>query len=152
MLSRIDNERELYVLDHGSGYSCLGFDVLQERTNGVVRWLNNNGVPHLYMPDAWRGTADAYGLYDAAMKAGANFSQRTGKQCDAELTPQLIGHEGKRVEVVDKYGDTRRFIVGKSCGWCPCHLEIARRNSTGGGAVTGAPFKSIRFIREKAAR
>lgn len=152
MLSRIDTERELYVLDHGSGYSCLGFDVLQERANGVVRWLKANNVPAVSIPEGWRGTAAAYELYDAAMKAGADLYKRTKRRCDAELTPQLIGHEGKRVEVVDKYGDTRRFIVGKSCGWCPCHLEIARRNSTGGGAVTGAPFKSVRFIREKAAR
>jgi hypothetical protein len=51
------------------------------------------------------------------------------------LSPQLVGLEGWRVEVVTTYGETRRFIVGRSTGWRPCHLEIARRNSSGGGAA-----------------
>lgn len=53
----------------------------------------------------------------------------------SDLTPQLTGLEGWRVEVVTTYGETRRFIVGKSTGWKPCHLEIARRDSTGGGGA-----------------
>lgn len=60
------------------------------------------------------------------------------------LTPQLNGLEGWRVEVLDKDGHKRRFIVGRSTGWRPCHLEIARRTSLGGGAVYGAPFQYVR--------
>lgn len=63
------------------------------------------------------------------------------------LTPELIGLEGKRIEVVDCYGDCRRFIVGRSCGWRPIHIEVKRRDSTGGIGVYGAPFKSIQIIR-----
>jgi len=48
--------------------------------------------------------------------------------------------------VVDRHGERRRFRVGKSTGWMPCHLEIARCNSTGGPAVTGAPFQSVRIV------
>lgn len=51
------------------------------------------------------------------------------------LTPQLVGLEGWRVEVEDVGGVKRRFIVGRSTGWWPCHLEIARRNSSGGTAA-----------------
>ncbi len=51
------------------------------------------------------------------------------------LSPQLKGLEGYRVEVVTDYEETRRFIVGMSTGWRPCHLEISRRNSFGGGAA-----------------
>ena len=51
---------------------------------------------------------------------------------DAGLTPQLIGLEGWRVEAVTTYGETRRFIVGRSSGWIPCHIEMRRRDSTGG--------------------
>ena len=58
----------------------------------------------------------------------------------------MIGLENKRVEVVDAYGETRRFYVGKSTGYIPIHLEISRRNSSGGPAVTGTPFKSIRVV------
>lgn len=56
------------------------------------------------------------------------------------LTPQLIGLEGWRVEVTHQDNTTRRFIVGRSTGWKPCHIEVARRDSSGGGAVYGAPF------------
>jgi hypothetical protein len=52
------------------------------------------------------------------------------------LTAQLIPYEGDRVEVVDQWGDTRRFWVGKSTGWRPCHLEIHNARSSGGGAAS----------------
>ncbi|END3175285.1 hypothetical protein ABL052_004504, partial [Salmonella enterica] len=74
------------------------------------------------------------------------YSIASGNKCDAEYTPQLVGLEGRRVEVIDAYGETRRFIVGRSSGWMPCHIEIARRDSHGGPAVTGAPFKSVSVI------
>lgn len=48
------------------------------------------------------------------------------------LSPQLIGREGWRVEVTYVDGTTKRFIVGRSTGWRPCHLEISRRNAYGG--------------------
>lgn len=49
------------------------------------------------------------------------------------LTPQLIGLEGWRVEVTLRDGGKPyRFIVGRSTGWRPCHLEIERRTSRDG--------------------
>lgn len=48
------------------------------------------------------------------------------------LSPQLRGLEGFRVEVKTTYGETRRFIVGRSTGWRPCHVELSRVNSSGG--------------------
>lgn len=68
---------------------------------------------------------------------------------EEELTPQLLGLEGQRVEVVDSYGDTRRFYVGRSTGWRPIHIEVKRIDSLGGSAVTGAPFKSVTVVRGK---
>jgi hypothetical protein len=72
--------------------------------------------------------------------------ERAKLRTDSNLTPQLTGLEGYRVEVVDSYGEKRRFIVGRSTGWAPCHSEISRRNSTGGPAVIGAPFQSVRRL------
>ncbi len=153
----IDEERELYVIPAPGGYSCLGFDVLIRRTREVADWLREHGCktpetrrvspvsPEL-SPDL-RGTLQAYGIYLETMRQGEAFNRETGKRCNAALTPQLIGMEGKRVEVVDRHGETRRFWVGKSTGWFPVHLEIARRDSSGGGAVTGAPFQSVRIVR-----
>jgi hypothetical protein len=59
-------------------------------------------------------------------------AERDRLRSDAGLSPQLIGLEGYRVEVVTDYGETRRFIVGRSSGWEPCHIEVPRRNSSGG--------------------
>jgi len=64
------------------------------------------------------------------------------------LTPQLKGYEGMRVEVIDDHGERRRFYVGMSSGWRPCHLEISRVDSTGGTAAASS-YQSIKIIRNK---
>ena len=69
----------------------------------------------------------------------------TGKRYQCELSPQLKKLEGYRVEVVTDYGETRRFIVGKSTGWMPIHLEIVRRTSSGGVAAE-RHYKSVRTL------
>ena len=51
------------------------------------------------------------------------------------LSPQLVGLEGWRVEVTTEHGETRRFIVGRSTGWRPCHIEVSRRSAHGGGSA-----------------
>jgi hypothetical protein len=58
------------------------------------------------------------------------------KVCDlSDLSPQLTGLEGRRVEVTTTEGQKRRFIVGRSTGWKPIHLELPRRDSSGGVAA-----------------
>lgn len=59
-------------------------------------------------------------------------AERDAARSSARLSPQLVGMEGWRVEVEDEDGVVRRFIVSRSSGWEPCHLEIKRRNSIGG--------------------
>jgi len=142
----VNTEQGLYVIPCGDGYSCLGFDVLLARRNAVAAWLRSEGLDADDLPRQSRGTMPAYHAYTALMDRAASYCRRNNLRCPAELTPQLIGLEGKRVEVVDRYGQRRRFIVGKSTGWQPCHLEIARRDSSGGPAVTGAPFQSVRVV------
>jgi hypothetical protein len=142
----VNGEQELYVIPCGDGYSCLGFDVLLARHNAVTAWLRSEGLDADDLPRQSRGTMPAYHAYTALMERAASYCQRNNLRCPAELTPQLIGLEGKRVEVVDRHGKRRRFIVGRSTGWLPCHLEIARRDSSGGPAVTGAPFQSVRVV------
>lgn len=129
--------QRLYVIpvSHG-GYSCLGFDVLVERYNrlagelfdpalGAVTWQGS--LPRQFPPEL-HGTLDGYAFYKALHALAA----RDGRRFTCELSPQLIGLEGHRVEVVTSDGETRRFIVGKSTGWIPIHLEIKRRTSHGG--------------------
>lgn len=123
-----------------NGYSCYGFDVLDRRAKAVAKW--SKVLPPISEP----GTAEHFADCARIMEYGAKYAQNTNTRCDAELTAQLIGLEGKRVEVKDCYGETRRFKVGKSTGWLPCHLELANVRSSGGGAVTSAPFKSIHVV------
>ena len=72
-------------------------------------------------------------------------TQRDKQQDLSGLTPQLKGLEGYRVEAVTTYGETRRFIVGRSTGWVPCHLEIHNRASSGGGSADRT-YESVRKL------
>lgn len=72
-------------------------------------------------------------------------AQRDAVRDLSNLTPELIGHEGWRVEVVTSYGETRRFIVSRSTGWKPIHIEVARRNSSGGPGAERS-YKSVRRL------
>jgi hypothetical protein len=74
-------------------------------------------------------------------------AQRGSMRSWANLTTQLIGLEGDRVEVVTTYGETRRFWVGRSTGWAPCHIEVHNsRNSGGPGAER--EYQSVKVIRK----
>lgn len=142
MLTKINRKEQLYVISEGTGYSCLGFEVLNKRALALAKELGYEWNQKL-------GTLEAYSAYDALVNEAKKRNDETGWRAKSELTPELIGLEGKRIEVIDSYGSRRRFYVGKSTGFIPCHLEIARRNSSGGIAVMGAPFKSIRVIGSK---
>lgn len=65
----------------------------------------------------------------------------------SDLTPQLVGWEGWRAEVDDegRPGHKRRFIVGRSRGWRPCHLELYNRRSHGGGPAAKS-YTGLRFV------
>lgn len=62
------------------------------------------------------------------------------------LSVQLRGLEGARVEVVTTYGERRRFWVGRSTGWRPCHLEVKTTRSMGGEAAE-REYQSVRVVR-----
>lgn len=134
---------DLFCIPAGDGYTCLGFDVCMERTRRYAEELKR---PDL-MPKAPRGTLESYAEYSDASREARRQAERTGVKLNAELSPQLIGLEGWRVEVVTTYGETRRFIVGKSTGWIPCHLEIKHHDSHGGGAAE-REYTSVKALRK----
>lgn len=149
----------LYVIpsrhDGKLSYSCYGFDVLFDKVGKLAAWLS------LPAPtEDLRGTLPLYQVWEELQRRGSARCEKEVTRCPIELTPQLIGLEGKRVQVVTSFGETLRFQVGKSMGWMPCHLEIqAHRlheptgewdaddgDKSGGPAVMGAPFKSIQVL------
>ena len=136
-------EQRLYVIPEARGFSCLGFDVAFQRTGIYADELQET---ELLPKKKHLGTLAGYREYQAAVQAARARYETTGRRMNADLTPQLVGLEGQRVEVVDCYGQRRRFKVGKSTGWIPVHLELANRRSSGGGAVMGAPFQSVRIV------
>ncbi len=74
-----------------------------------------------------------------------NPIQKKEMRNDSDLTEQLCGKEGWRVEVETTHGEVRRFIVGMSTGWRPCHLEVARRDSSGGPAAE-KEYTSVKML------
>ena len=144
----VNAAQRLYVIPEGHGFSCLGFDVVIARRNAVVEWLRQAGKPVDGLISGERGSLEAYASYTRTLNRAAVYCRDSGKRCPCELTPQLLGLEGQRVEVTDSDGQRRRFRVGKSTGWMPCHLEIYRRN-IGGPAVMGAPFQSVRVLKTR---
>lgn len=73
--------------------------------------------------------------------------EKDRQRSDAGLTPQLIGLEGYRVEVITTYNEKRRFIVGRSTGWVPCHVELKRIDSIWGDGAD-KEYKSVKVIRK----
>lgn len=136
---KVNKAQKLYVIPSGNGYSCLGFKVCIERIKTLAPELNE--PVNLKAP----GTLHNYKELERLEGIVLQRYRATGFRAKSGLSPQLVGLEGKRVEVVTEYGETRRFQVGKSTGWIPCHLEIARRTSTGGGAAS-MRYKSVRLV------
>ena len=147
----INKKQRLYVIpyDYGmrKGYTCLDFDKAFEKGTAIVKWLFSRGVEIQFPKLESVGKIRGYHEYDATVAAAKRYYDKTRLKCPVELSSQLIGLEGKRIEVIDAYGEKRRFYVGKSTGWIPCHLEIARVDSSGGLAVTGTPFRLVRVIK-----
>lgn len=88
-----------------------------------------------------------HGMTQAQWEALA-APQREAMRDKSHLTPQLIGLEDWRVEVVDMHGERRRFIVGRSTGWRPCHLEIKTLRSMGGDPAR-SQYQSVKPLRKE---
>ena len=143
-LSSIDKDRRLYVIAHEQGWTTLGWDVAQRRTDAIATWIGSARTE-----DETPGTQEHYLAYEATMTDGAALHDRTGARCPAELTPVLIGLEGCRVEVRYPTGETKRFQVGKSTGWLPCHLALHSSRAHSGLPVRYPEGSTVRVIRHR---
>lgn len=126
----IDPQSELYVIRTPGqpGIHSLGWHVCKDRSE---RMALNLGMTDFKAPAT--GTREAYDMMLTLQEALKLQYERTGEKTCFDLSPQLIGLEGHRVEVQDgEDGPKRRFIVGKSTGWSPIHLEIKTTRSMGG--------------------
>ena len=137
----VNAEQRLYVIPCGKGYTCLGFDVCERKSAAVAKWC---GITERdFVP---LGTLEHYAEHSLIMAIGAEYARRTGERCPADLESRFVGLEGKRVQVTDIDGNRRRFYVGKSMGWMPCHLEIKTRRSIAGGATYLSPTDTVQVV------
>lgn len=139
----------LFTIPGNSGYSCLGLAVCRERSARLASELGV-ALPEDIRSRKWESPMALYGFYLALIAQAERRHKATGWRSQSELTPELIGLEHKRVEVVHKWDNgefaTERFWVGKSTGFIPCHLAIPKRNSSGGPAVSLGKIKSVRIL------
>lgn len=132
----------VFVLHTDGGCSCLGFDVVMDRIERYALNLHmDEDRADEIVASVQRGTMESYELMRELQSALID----SGEPVVADLSPQLTGLEGCRVEVEDVDGEKRRFIVGKSTGPLPIHLEIARRDSSGGIGAS-REYKSVRVV------
>ena len=141
----VNHNERLYVIHCKGGYSCHGFDVVER----LISRLTAEGLtPPLIAAEI--GTPERYEQYRTLCAEGREKSAGGKWKSTAELTPELIGKEGRHVEVTHQWKDgekeTVRFQVGRSTGWMPCHLQLARRDDTGGFAVCLGKILSVRVI------
>lgn len=148
-LATLNDSQRLYVIAHTGYVTCLGYDVAERKRRAVRAWINPAAANDCV---AEPGTLEHFAEYQAAMVDGAAHNRATGKRCPAELVAELVGYEGKRVEVTTPDNETTRFWVGRSTGWMPCHLEIARRNSSGGPPVYFPAGARVRLVAEAGSR
>jgi hypothetical protein len=65
-------------------------------------------------------------------------------ELDSRFTPYY--ERGERVEVIYKDGLKERFYIGKSTGWKPVYLTLARADSIGGGALLSDSITHVRGL------
>lgn len=140
-LARINRQQRLYVIKaEGGGFSCIGFDHAEKQRMAILAWLGMD------REDMRKGTRKHWAAYQQAMSYAFIRFTETGERCPVNLIKELVGLEGKRVELIDDDGK-RRFWVGKSTGWMPTHLEIPRRDSSGGMTVYMQPGARVRVVK-----
>lgn len=137
-----------YIIEHERHYGVLGFDVALDRLEryALDLWQDTKPVDELMTRmRQWRGDVRVYEKMRELERALVDRYEETGVRSYADLSPQLTGLEGWRVEVVTLEGTRRRFIVGKSTGPIPCHLEVRRIDSSGGSAAE-REYKSVKTL------
>jgi hypothetical protein len=139
----------LYVIQTSESVTMYGYDVVLRDIDLMFTELaGRRALPEEYIDNApipVRGSMEAWDLRVILMDQLKAVCAEQGEQAIFNLSPQLLGLEGWRVQALTKYNETRRFIVGRSSGWAPCHIELARSNSNDGPAAE-REYESVRTL------
>ena len=139
-LHSINKEQEVFVFQEGKYFSCLGFQVVLKKGKKLAEEMG------IVCPKFRKGSKASLKFYRKMTDLAFKRHKQTGWKSKSDLFEPFIGNEGKRVEVTYNWGETERFIIGKSTGWIPCHLVIKKSNSSGGTSVLADSIKNFRFV------
>lgn len=128
----------LHVTDATGETTIHAVERIRYISNKVSEWLE---LPHV---DADLSPLHLFAAYKWLMREGSKKYEQTGEVCQASLVPALIGLEGKRVEVLDDFGDNFRYNVGRTNGWLPVHMHSSRA----GNVRIPNGIKSARVLRQ----
>lgn len=128
-LYKINMKDKLYVKNSDKGYFCMGFDNVDRIGKGLAKELS------VKWEKVRKGTKKHYNQYCKMVDLASKKHIQNGFRSETCLTKSFKGLEGKRIKVTLKNAKQKRFWVGHSTGFIPCHLMVPRIDSTGGGAV-----------------
>lgn len=143
------------ALGHGSNPRSGSESVVGHYTQMAARIAARHGADHPDVKTALEAAARAEGNIPPvsplsgmtqARWNGMTPAQRDAVRDNSDLSSQLNGLEGHKVQVQDTpTSKPRNFIVGKSTGWRPVHLEIKTSRSSGGGPANKS-YHSVRSL------
>ena len=82
---RLNRQQRLYVIPAGNdGFTCLGFDVCEERTRALATEMKVKPLPHR------KGTHAAYDAYTQLVELARQRHEAIGWRSASELTPQRV--------------------------------------------------------------
>lgn len=148
-LERIDVDERLFVLKSGDGFSCLGFDVVRDRTRQFADLLEQ----HLLEPIPY-GTVEALKLYNELERSlASSHIAKTRTIYDAN-TPDGLVNVLENVRLANRrirlfYGDRETGLdwneafeiegyISRTCGPLHCAILVERKSSRGGGIILSA--------------
>ena len=110
---------------------CGGRAVAIARINGEWSEVDDSIAPEAFAIKLQGAFVDM----TQAIWSRLNDLERSRARDYSGLTRQLLNLEGWRVEVEGHDGEVRRFLVGRSAGWRPCHLELRDIRAASGASA-----------------
>lgn len=145
------SKTRLFTIPCNGGFSCLGVEICRNRAAMLSAELGET-LAEDYRAKRFDSPLALYADYCRLVEAARAKNSENGWRSQSELTPELVGLEGKRVEIVHSWPksgkrETIRFQVGRSTGFIPCHLMIHNSRCSGGPAVCLGKIETVRVIR-----
>src|SRR5260221_108576 len=141
----VDPEKRVYRIPTMTSDDTISieYDSVSEFIEQFSTWLTERGYEVPPVPEV--GTVEHYLTQEELGTMIYKHWEDTGEQFREWLIPELIGYEGKTLEVVTCWGETQRFTLGLTGVWAAHHVTVIPGNE-GFHPVIGHPFQSIKVV------